>query len=85
MTDKLKAFVPLLLARNQSPDFIQDHGHTFGAQLPDVPEASAHRVHEDVLTTETNDGQRRYLPAPAVSQSNGQEPAVPVQHLGPLR
>jgi hypothetical protein len=33
--DKLKAFIPLLLARNQSPDFIQDHGHTFGAQLPD--------------------------------------------------
>jgi hypothetical protein len=32
---QLDAFLPLLLARNQSPDFIQDHGHTFGAQLPD--------------------------------------------------
>ncbi len=32
---ELEAFVPLLLARNQSPDFIQDHGHTFGAGLPD--------------------------------------------------
>jgi cytochrome c5 len=31
----LKAFMPLLLAQNQSPDFIQDHGHTFGSQLPD--------------------------------------------------
>lgn len=31
----LKAFVPLLMAQNQSPDFIQDHGHTFGSQLPD--------------------------------------------------
>jgi hypothetical protein len=32
---ELKQFVPLLLARNQSPDFIQDHGHTFGAELRD--------------------------------------------------
>jgi hypothetical protein len=32
---QLEAFLPLLLARNQSPDFIQDHGHTFGAELPD--------------------------------------------------
>jgi cytochrome c5 len=32
---ELDAFLPLLLARNQSPDFIQDHGHTFGAELPD--------------------------------------------------
>jgi hypothetical protein len=32
---QLDAFLPLLLARNQSPDFIQDHGHTFGADLPD--------------------------------------------------
>ena len=32
---ELDAFLPLLLARNQSPDFIQDHGHTFGADLPD--------------------------------------------------
>jgi hypothetical protein len=32
---ELKDFVPLLLARNQSPDFIQDHGHTFGADLAD--------------------------------------------------
>lgn len=31
----LKAFTPLLLARNESPDFIQDHGHTFGSELPD--------------------------------------------------
>ncbi len=34
--ERLKAFVPLLLARNQSPDFIQDHGHTFGVNLPDA-------------------------------------------------
>jgi len=32
---QLEAFVPMLLAANQSPDFIQDHGHTFGAELPD--------------------------------------------------
>jgi hypothetical protein len=32
----LKAFVPLLMSQNQSPDFIQDHGHTFGSQLPDA-------------------------------------------------
>jgi cytochrome c5 len=32
---QLDAFLPLLLARSQSPDFIQDHGHTFGAELPD--------------------------------------------------
>lgn len=32
---QIKAFVPLLLARNQSPDFVQDHGHTFGAELQD--------------------------------------------------
>lgn len=31
----LRAFMPLLLAQNQSPDFIQDHGHTFGSELPD--------------------------------------------------
>jgi hypothetical protein len=31
----LKAMMPLLLSKNQSPDFIQDHGHTFGSQLPD--------------------------------------------------
>jgi hypothetical protein len=31
----LKAFVPLLMAQNQSPDFIQDHGHSFGCNLPD--------------------------------------------------
>lgn len=31
----LQAFVPLLLAQNGSPDFFQDHGHTFGAELPD--------------------------------------------------
>lgn len=33
--NQLKAFLPLLLARNQSPDFIMDHGHTFGSELPD--------------------------------------------------
>ncbi len=32
---QLRSFLPLLLARNQSPDFIQDHGHTFGSDLPD--------------------------------------------------
>jgi len=32
---QLEAFLPLLLSENQSPDFIQDHGHTFGAELPD--------------------------------------------------
>jgi cytochrome c5 len=32
---QLEAFVPMLLAANQSPDFVQDHGHTFGAELPD--------------------------------------------------
>jgi hypothetical protein len=32
---QLEAFVPLLLAASQSPDLIQDHGHTFGAELPD--------------------------------------------------
>jgi hypothetical protein len=32
---QLQAFLPLLLAASQSPDFIQDHGHTFGAELPD--------------------------------------------------
>src|SRR5581483_3799689 len=32
---ELKQFIPLLLARNQAPDFIQDHGHTFGSNLPD--------------------------------------------------
>lgn len=31
----LRAFVPVLMAQSQSPDFIQDHGHTFGSQLPD--------------------------------------------------
>ena len=31
----LKQLVPLLLSLNQSPDFIQDHGHTFGADLAD--------------------------------------------------
>ncbi len=33
--NELKKLVPFLLARNQAPDFIQDHGHTFGAELPD--------------------------------------------------
>jgi hypothetical protein len=32
---ELQQLVPFLLARNQSPDFVQDHGHTFGADLPD--------------------------------------------------
>jgi cytochrome c5 len=32
---QLDAFLPLLLAESQSPDFIQDHGHTFGADLPE--------------------------------------------------
>jgi len=27
--------VPDLLALSQCPDFIEDHGHTFGAELPD--------------------------------------------------
>ncbi len=31
----LKQLVPFLLSLNQSPDFIQDHGHTFGADLAD--------------------------------------------------
>jgi RNA processing factor Prp31 len=31
----LKKVVPDLLALNQCPDFIEDHGHTFGADLPD--------------------------------------------------
>lgn len=30
-----KALTPLLLKYNQAPDFIEDHGHTFGAALPD--------------------------------------------------
>jgi hypothetical protein len=33
--DVLAKIVPDLLKMNQSPDFIQDHGHTFGAELPD--------------------------------------------------
>ncbi len=31
----LKQFVPVLLSLSQSPDFIEDHGHTFGAELAD--------------------------------------------------
>jgi hypothetical protein len=33
---ELQQVVPELLRMNQSPDFIQDHGHTFGAELPDA-------------------------------------------------
>lgn len=33
--EQLANIVPVLLSMNQSPDFIQDHGHTFGANLPD--------------------------------------------------
>jgi hypothetical protein len=33
--EQVRQFIPTLLALNQSPDFIQDHGHTFGADLPD--------------------------------------------------
>jgi hypothetical protein len=32
---ELKQFVPTLLSMSQSPDFIEDHGHTFGADLAD--------------------------------------------------
>ncbi len=32
---ELQQLVPFLLARNQAPDFIQDHGHMFGTDLPD--------------------------------------------------
>jgi hypothetical protein len=32
---ELRQVVPELLRMNQSPDFIQDHGNTFGADLPD--------------------------------------------------
>jgi len=32
---ELRNVVPELLKLNQSPDFIQDHGHTFGADLTD--------------------------------------------------
>ena len=32
---ELKTIVPDLLKMNQSPDFIQDHGHTFGRELSD--------------------------------------------------
>jgi len=32
---QLRQFVPTLLSMSQSPDFIQDHGHTFGADLAD--------------------------------------------------
>ncbi|MDQ6701563.1 MAG: hypothetical protein M3Z36_15395 [Acidobacteriota bacterium] len=31
----LKKLVPELLSFNQAPDFIEDHGHVFGAELPD--------------------------------------------------
>ena len=30
-----EVLTPLLLKYNQAPDFIEDHGHTFGADLPD--------------------------------------------------
>lgn len=33
--DDLKKMVPGLLALNQAPDFIEDHGHTFGSELKD--------------------------------------------------
>ena len=33
--NELKTIVPDLLKMNQSPDFIQDHGHIFGSELPD--------------------------------------------------
>ena len=33
--EEARKFIPVLLSMNQSPDFIQDHGHTFGAGLPD--------------------------------------------------
>ena len=32
---ELKKLVPDLLKLSQSPDLIEDHGHTFGANLPD--------------------------------------------------
>ncbi len=32
---ELADVVPVLLSMSQSPDFIQDHGHTFGSGLPD--------------------------------------------------
>jgi len=32
---ELAQFVPDLLRLNQIPDFIEDHGHTFGADLAD--------------------------------------------------
>jgi hypothetical protein len=31
----LEKVVPMLLSLSQSPDFVEDHGHTFGAGLPD--------------------------------------------------
>ena len=30
-----KVLTPLLLKYNQAPDFIEDHGHDFGTDLPD--------------------------------------------------
>ncbi len=33
--DDLKKVVPDLLAMSQNPDFIEDHGHTFGSELSD--------------------------------------------------
>lgn len=33
--DELRKLVPDLLKLSQSPDLIEDHGHTFGAKLPD--------------------------------------------------
>jgi hypothetical protein len=33
--DELRKLVPDLLKLSQSPDLIEDHGHTFGATLPD--------------------------------------------------
>lgn len=32
--------VPILLKKNQSPDFVEDHGHYFGANLPDEDKRS---------------------------------------------
>ncbi|MGB6868923.1 MAG: hypothetical protein WBD93_04875, partial [Acidobacteriaceae bacterium] len=33
--DELRKLVPDLLKLSQAPDLIEDHGHTFGANLPE--------------------------------------------------
>ena len=74
-----------MLRNNLAPDFILDQRPHLRRADAGRRQVGAHRVPEDILRGARRDARRHHLHAAAVPEPDGQEPHLPVEHLGSLR